>query len=918
MKKALLYFVAVFLFSPTSFAQLIEGPGKITGTVKMNRVTGPPSNFDKRSATNPTQCGSDTSYFVNIASTAYSSLLVSNTLAFGQFYDAPQEITISGFRFYAYLPFDTARKVTSTYVKCSVYEAGGDSLPTGSPLASELVRIDTVQGNLLLTRITHNVVFTTPVKTLKNYILTIECDSSTYSRPGIVTNSWANGDGEGRNINCARLQTQWYRGLSLNVGGVTFDCHIQLYPFVSYKFGTDFTHNNDCYVTIDTLRMTNSYKKNVCGSAFYNQYMYYDYAGFDAFCHNWVFDKSNYQLSVINGKYRPSTKKNVTVELQSRIATYSAKSFFCYDTTTSIIRFKPNTPSFAKGYNACIGDSLRISMTPATDVEHQWFNERLDKTPFNTGNSYTISTVSSSDSFYVYGVNGECKSRDFLVPVVAKAYPTYLTTKNDSLCSGASANLEATTDNGNIDWYRTSTGGTKFHTGSTYTTVILNNDTTFYVEAQNGGCALKTGRVSISALVGSSFAPKAPTAISDTSICYTTGNLNLQLTASNNSTATIRWFDVPNGGTPLATGSQFTANISKRGTQTLYVESYDGNCGSGRISIIINANQAPPTFAKIGDEICIGDSADIAASTQWGGVNWYTSKTGTIFSTSKFVNIKNLQNSNSYVYFKTIDGNCENSQFDSVQVVVNIPPTPSNLSAPDVCNKSEGVIAANISYGNIYWYEDNSTNNSFSTNANLNLGILFSDKTVFYETEYKGCISERKSVTVKTKFRPTAGFQWTLDYPRKVTCTPAVTNPNSSIDWIWGDGNSSTGSTGIHQYDNDGTYTVQMIVTSNTSGCKDTAEIQVVADHLNNEKLSRNEVSVYPNPVNTNSNLHIIGVLNLPSNLNWYDLTGRIVGKSELNNGFYQVPNNLKNGIYFIKDSNGINTNFSARIQVTE
>ena len=57
MKKALHFFVAIFLFSQTSFAQLIEGPGKISGTVKMNRVTGKPSPFEKRSATNPTQCG---------------------------------------------------------------------------------------------------------------------------------------------------------------------------------------------------------------------------------------------------------------------------------------------------------------------------------------------------------------------------------------------------------------------------------------------------------------------------------------------------------------------------------------------------------------------------------------------------------------------------------------------------------------------------------------------------------------------------------------------------------------------------------------------------------------------------------------------------------------------------------------------
>jgi hypothetical protein len=281
------------------------------------------------------------------------------------------------------------------------------------------------------------------------------------------------------------------------------------------------------------------------------------------------------------------------------------------------------------------------------------------------------------------------------------------------------------------------------------------------------------------------------------------------------------------------------------------------------------------------------------------------------------VNVKNLQNSNSYVFFKTIDGKCENNSFDSVLVTVNIPPTPSTISAPDVCNKSLGLISAPITYGNIYWYEDETTNNSFSSSSNLNLGILFSDKTVYYQTEFKGCTSERKSVTINTKFRPTSGFQWTLDYPRKVTCTPAVTNPNSSIEWVWGDGNTSSGATGTHQYATDGTYDVQMIVTSNASGCKDTAIIQVIADHLNNQIINIDNVSVYPNPVDAKSNININGIQQLPSNLTWFDLTGRAVGYSELQNNQYQVPSTLKTGLYIIK-SNSNKSNFSARIQVTE
>ncbi|MEY3965030.1 MAG: hypothetical protein RL263_199, partial [Bacteroidota bacterium] len=133
----------------------------------------------------------------------------------------------------------------------------------------------------------------------------------------------------------------------------------------------------------------------------------------------------------------------------------------------------------------------------------------------------------------------------------------------------------------------------------------------------------------------------------------------------------------------------------------------------------------------------------------------------------------------------------------------------------------------------------------------------------------------------------------------------------------WGDGNITSGATGTHQYATDGTYNVQMIVTSNASGCKDTAEIQVIADHLNNQTINVDNVSVFPNPVDAKSNIQINGLQQLPSTLTWFDLTGRVVGYSELQNNQYQVPSTLKTGLYVIK-SNSTHSNFSARIQVTE
>jgi hypothetical protein len=57
--------------------------------------------------------------------------------------------------------------------------------------------------------------------------------------------------------------------------------------------------------------------------------MYYEYAGFHEFCHNWAYDNASTLMNnTIDGKFRPKTKKNFTVELQSMVVTYTNSSVY--------------------------------------------------------------------------------------------------------------------------------------------------------------------------------------------------------------------------------------------------------------------------------------------------------------------------------------------------------------------------------------------------------------------------------------------------------------------------------------------------------------------------------------------------------------------------------------------------------------
>src|SRR5210317_478317 len=191
------------LFSTVSFGQIQSVPGNINGKIyKMSFSRPQHQKLNKRSASNPTTNGQAT----------------------GQFFGVNQEITISGFRFYAYTPWDSNARVTSRDVWCKIYEANKDSLPTGAAIDSVKVTLDTITGVLTFARLTKDAVFNKPIKISKPYVLTLEC-SNTSNIPLTICNSYANRDGEGRNISTVKVGGRWLRSLALNVGGVTFDAH---------------------------------------------------------------------------------------------------------------------------------------------------------------------------------------------------------------------------------------------------------------------------------------------------------------------------------------------------------------------------------------------------------------------------------------------------------------------------------------------------------------------------------------------------------------------------------------------------------------------------------------------------------------------------------------------------------------------
>lgn len=204
-----------------------------------------------------TACGADTVQYPTAKATAFSSLNVNNSTsagALGQYYDVPQPLTISGANFYAYKIDQTGGITLNATV--SIYTASPvDSLPTGSPLASTVVVVDTSFGGGLLDTLRKTAIFTSPITVTQPIIIVIENNSA--NGMGLVSNSYTAMDGAQEWLAMVNIGGTWLHSYDINVGGVPYDADVIIEPFVSYDLTASFAHDAGCLSSSQTVNFSN-------------------------------------------------------------------------------------------------------------------------------------------------------------------------------------------------------------------------------------------------------------------------------------------------------------------------------------------------------------------------------------------------------------------------------------------------------------------------------------------------------------------------------------------------------------------------------------------------------------------------------------------------------------------------------------
>ena len=360
--------------------------------------------------------------------------------------------------------------------------------------------------------------------------------------------------------------------------------------------------------------------------------------------------------------------------------TYLGCSIISSATTITVVSQHPNPQTVS---NSRCGEGALTLLASSTDSIF-WYDASVGGNLLGIGDTLNTSTLTQTTTFYAR--TGRSCSSNFVAATATIIPVTQVPSSNDiTRCGPGSVTLNAT--GSSVRWFNYPIGGGLLETGSSFTTNILNNDTSFYIEA---GSICPSSRVEVKVTVNTTPSPT----VTDNSRC---GSGTIDLTAD--SPSPVSWFTSQNVGASIGTGSIFTTpNLLV--TDTFYAEANSG-CPSVRVIgiAIVNIIPAVPVVSNV--TICSPGTVTFNASATE-QVNWYDATSGGNLLylgsnyTTPFL-------SASETYYAEAGYTCQSNRVPVQAIVSSAPPAPS---ASDVSRCGPGNLTLYATSAEIIsWYD---------------------------------------------------------------------------------------------------------------------------------------------------------------------------------------------------------------------
>ncbi|GEC77549.1 T9SS type A sorting domain-containing protein [Flavobacterium aquatile] len=410
---------------------------------------------------------------------------------------------------------------------------------------------------------------------------------------------------------------------------------------------------------------------------------------------------------------------------------------FCTSPRTPVIATINAVPTVTSTTPASRCDAGSVTLQAvASSGTLNWYDAPTAGNLVGTGISFTTPSISSTTVYYVEATSGICNSVRTAVTATVNVTPSIMSTTPGSRCDSGSVTLFASANAGTLNWYDAPTGGTLVGTGTSFTTPSISATTTYYVESVNGSCT--SVRTSVVATVNAS---PTITSTSPASIC-SGDSFNIAALASS---GTINWYNLPTGGTLLATGSNYS--LSSLSTTTIfYAQAIDGSCSSVRTPVEVTVTNRPTNTSSTPTSRCGNGSVTLSATFSSGTVNWYDAPVGgnLVGTGSNFIT-PSLSATTSY-FAEATNGVCTSLVRTSVTATINEIPVITSTTPASRCGDGSLTLQATASIGTINWYNAPTGGTLVATGGSFTTPILGTTTIYYVEVVNGGCNSTRTAV----------------------------------------------------------------------------------------------------------------------------------------------------------------------------
>ncbi|MFM8433559.1 MAG: hypothetical protein ACKOA1_12245, partial [Bacteroidota bacterium] len=465
-----------------------------------------------------------------------------------------------------------------------------------------------------------------------------------------------------------------------------------------------------------------------------------------------------------------ATGNRFTTPLLNGTTTYSLEVGSCARIPVLAEVIQKSTDPVVPPVNNCGPGQVLLEAISNDPVN--WYDAPVNGNLYGSGYQFLSPYVDSANTFYAIA-GSVCPANPIpaYITITSASSPTV---QSASACAPASVMLSAQSPDP-VFWYNTATGGTAFNTGNTFITPLLNSNTTYYVEANNG-CA--SARVPVTANLTEIPVPL----VSGSTRC---GAGSVVLSA--NSLYNLSWWTDSLSGIQVGSGISYTTD-SLTGTTGFFVQASDGVCTSTRVFVIAEVNITSPPVAT-GDSRCGFGIVNLTANAT-APLSWFSSPAGgnAIFLGNNFTPLISSDTS----FWVAAGASCSSIRV-RVDAQLNDPSADPYTIAADICAPDNAMLIATPSSATdpIQWF--NAPNGTvIGTNDSLVVTIPdygSSYDTLFYVTAgAPGCESNPVPLNVHVDSRPIPPFVTGGSNcgPGNITLTASSFFP---VRWSDGNGN---------------------------------------------------------------------------------------------------------------------------------